>query len=55
MIDRSKVLEIVKRKGPLLPGVISKETRENLLMASAMLSELVSANKLKITNLKIVI
>lgn len=53
MDQRDKILELVRSKGPLLPGEINREIRTNVLFASAMLSELVDSNKLKLTNLKV--
>jgi hypothetical protein len=50
---RDKVIEIVQRKGPLLPVDVYKEIGLNVLMTSAVLSELVSGEKLKLTSLKI--
>ena len=49
---RESVLEIVKFKGPLLPVQIAKDIGTNIMFAGAMLSELVSNGKIKITNVK---
>lgn len=53
MIARSQILGIVEKKGPVSPRDISRDTGENLLMVSAMLSELVSSKKIKLTYMKI--
>lgn len=49
---RDKVLEIVQQKGPVLPVLISKEITTSVLVASAMLGELVSAGKIKFSYTK---
>ena len=53
MIDKKKVVELVKVKGPVLPVHISKDVGTNILMTSAILSELVSNKEIRITNTKI--
>ena len=53
MINRSQVLEIVEKQGPISPRDISREIRESLLMVSAVLSELTSSKKILISNMKI--
>jgi len=50
---RESVLEIVKFKGPLLPVQIAKDIGTNIMFAGAMLSELVSNGKIRITNVKV--
>ncbi|MBI4151258.1 hypothetical protein HY492_03970 [Candidatus Woesearchaeota archaeon] len=50
---RDKVLAFVRAKGPILPVHIAKEVGTNILMASAMLSELVSKGSLKVSGLKV--
>lgn len=47
-----KVLEIVKRKGPVIPTEISRELGTESWLASAILSELVSGGQLRISSLK---
>ncbi|MBI2664950.1 hypothetical protein HYX10_06450 [Candidatus Woesearchaeota archaeon] len=49
----SKVLELVKQKGPVIPVQISVEIGTNSLLASALLSELVSNKSLKLSSLKV--
>jgi DNA repair exonuclease SbcCD ATPase subunit len=53
MIDQDQVLQVISKEGPVLPIKISKAIGTNLLFASAVLSELVSKNKLKVSNVKI--
>ena len=48
-----RILSLVKEKGPMLPVQIAKEINDNILMASARLSELLSAKQIKISNLKV--
>ena len=53
-MDKNQViLEIISRKGPVLPVQVSKEINDNVLMASARLSELLSSKKIKISSLKV--
>ncbi len=47
------ILEIINRKGPVIPVQVSKEINDNILMASARLSELLSSKKIKISSLKV--
>lgn len=49
---KSRVINYVDLYGPVLPVQISKEIDCNILMAAAILSELVSEKKLLITNVK---
>ncbi len=54
MVDkRERLFCLVKSKGPILPVDVSKEIGTNILFASAMLAELVSNKKIKLTNVKI--
>jgi len=48
-----KVLDIVKLKGPVIPTQISAELSTSSLLASAMLSELVSNKQVKISSVKL--
>lgn len=50
---RETVLAFVKSHGPVLPVQISKEVRKDILMASAMLSEMVSKGTLRVSSLKV--
>jgi hypothetical protein len=50
---RDKVLAFVRSKGPILPVQIGKEVGTNILMASAMLSEMTSKGTLKVSSLKV--
>ena len=53
METRERIVEIVKRIGPVLPVQISKEVGMNILMASAHLAELTASKRLKISTLKV--
>ena len=53
MDKNQAILEIINRKGPVLPVQVSKEINDNILMASARLSELLSSKKIKISSLKV--
>ena len=50
--NREAVVSYVRQHGPLLPVKISKELNTNILFASAILGELVSNKKLKLTSVK---
>lgn len=53
-MDKNQIiLEIINRRGPVLPVQVSKEINDNVLMASARLSELLSSKKIKISSLKV--
>ena len=53
MLNKDDVLEIVKSNGPLLPVRIGTELKTSIIMASALLSELASENRVRISNLKV--
>ncbi|MBI2141260.1 hypothetical protein HYU16_02445 [Candidatus Woesearchaeota archaeon] len=48
-----RVKQLVRMRGPLIPSQISKEIGTNILMASAILSELASKGDVRISNVKI--
>lgn len=50
---KEKALQIVRMRGPLLPVQITKELGTNVMMASALLSELVDSKALKLSNTKV--
>ena len=50
--SRDKALSFVKLNGPVQPVAISKHLSLDLIMSGALLSELVSSKKVKITNVK---
>ncbi|MBU3906725.1 MAG: hypothetical protein KKA64_00570 [Nanoarchaeota archaeon] len=50
---KSKIIEIVKKRGPSLPVHVAKETGLTMLFASAFLSELFSDRTIKISSLKV--
>ncbi|MBD3313883.1 hypothetical protein GF345_05570 [Candidatus Woesearchaeota archaeon] len=49
----SKAMSIIRAKGPVIPSQINKELEIDVLMGSAVLSELVDKGQLKLTNVKI--
>ncbi|MFH1316967.1 MAG: hypothetical protein ABII01_05605 [Candidatus Woesearchaeota archaeon] len=53
MIDKEKILRFIRANGPIIPVQISKEINQNILMSSAILSEMVSKKELTVSNLKI--
>lgn len=53
MVITDTVLDIVSRKGPVIPVNISKEIGQNILMTGAVLSELTSRGKIKTSSLKV--
>ncbi len=53
VIDAEKVMGIIMMKGPVLPAQIAKGVDTSLLFASAVLSELVSLNRLRVSKVKI--
>lgn len=53
MISKDAVLRIVQQKGPVIPNDIRKEMGGENMLISAVLSELASEGKVKITNTKI--
>src|SRR3989338_1800717 len=48
-----RVLEIVRRKGPLVPAQVSVEVGTSSLIVSAMLSELASGRQVRISSVKV--
>lgn len=52
MDNKEKVIQTIRIRGPVIPVQISKVIGTDILMASAMLSELVSKNILKISHVK---
>jgi hypothetical protein len=50
--DVFSALSFVKREGPVLPGQLAKELNTNILLASAILSELVEKKQILITKVK---
>lgn len=50
---RDTVLAFIRSKGPILPVQIAKEVKTNILMASAMLSEMSSKGTLKVSHIKV--
>ena len=52
MDSKEKVIQTIRIRGPVIPAQIAKLIGTDILMASAMLSELVSKNILKISHVK---
>jgi len=50
---KDQILEIVKKEGPILPSQIAQKVVSNVLFTSAILSDLVRQNMIKITKAKI--
>jgi len=50
---KAKILEIIKEKGPVLPIDIAQEIEADLLISSAILSEMVRQKELQISHIKI--
>ena len=50
---KEQVYEYVNRHGPVLPAVIAKEFRSTNIFISALLSELISNKRIKLTRAKI--
>ena len=50
---KNQILEIVKKEGPVLPAQISQKVVSNVLFTSAILSDLVRQNQIKISKAKI--
>ncbi|MBM3234151.1 hypothetical protein FJZ19_03580 [Candidatus Pacearchaeota archaeon] len=49
----SRIINLIKIRGPILPIHASKETNQSLLLTGAILSSLVSDKQIKISNLKV--
>ncbi len=48
-----RVLELVKRKGPVIPSDISKDIGDSIMITSALLSELASKKSVRISHVKV--
>lgn len=53
MVNSDQVLDIIKQKGPSIPSDISHTIGQNIMITSAILSELSSKSKVIISNVKI--
>jgi len=53
MLDKAQVVSIIRMKGPILPVQLGKEIGGNSMIAGAVLSELVQAREVKISNAKV--
>lgn len=50
---KSRIIEIIKKRGPSLPVQIAKEVQMNSLFVSAFLSELADDKRIKVSTLKV--
>lgn len=50
---KKTILRLISEKGPLIPAQAYKEIEENVLMTSAILSEMVSERSIKVSSIKI--
>jgi len=53
MIDSQKAIDTMRMRGPVVPTKIAKALGTDTIIASAVLSELVSSKKIKISKLKV--
>jgi len=53
MVDKDKVIQIIRGKGPILPVQLVKEIGGNTMIAGAILSDLVKSQRVKISHAKI--
>lgn len=53
MEKNETILDIIKNKGPVLPVQVAKEINSSILIASARLSELLTAKQIKISSIKV--
>jgi hypothetical protein len=53
MIDLSKVLDIVKQSGPVLPVDIARKIEQNTIITGAILSDLVKSKKVLVSHTKV--
>ena len=53
MINKSNVLEIIRKKGPVIPRDIMRELGGDTFLIGAVLSQLKSSNKIRVSNTKI--
>ena len=52
-VNRDKVVQFIRIRGPVIPAEIKKEVGTDIIFASAILSELVDSKALKLSHLKI--
>jgi hypothetical protein len=53
MLDHDKILSFMKMIGPTTPTAVAKNIKSDVLLASALLSDLSAQNKVKVSKLKI--
>ncbi len=51
--NKERIIQFIKQKGPVLPVEVAKSVGSNIIMASALLSELCSTKQIKISHLKV--
>jgi len=53
MAEADKIIQILRTRGPCLPAMVAKDLGSNILLASAMLSEVSSRKKVLVSKLKV--
>jgi len=53
MVDDEEILRFIRAKGPILPVQLAKELKKDMMIAGAMLSDLVKSKKILISNTKV--
>ena len=53
MTDADRALQTMRINGPVIPSKVAKAIGKDIIMASAILSELSSSNKVRISKLKV--
>lgn len=53
MVTHEQILELIQKKGPVIPSDLNTELKSDTMIIGAFLSDLVSSKKLKISNAKI--
>lgn len=52
-MEQEKILELIKERGPIVPSQIAKDLGTNILLSSAILSELASRKLISISHVKV--
>jgi hypothetical protein len=53
LVTHEQILELIRKKGPVIPSDINSDLQTNTMIIGAFLSDLVGSKKLKISNAKI--
>jgi len=53
MVDEKKILAFIHSKGPILPVQLASEIKQDIIIAGAVLSDLVKSKRILISNTKI--